>query len=66
MLRIFQNILNNLKGLKGINRNYKMNNDLPERLRSPIVNVDGTPMIGSYDLHGRSFGSTDGFGSSKF
>jgi hypothetical protein len=37
---------------------YSMSRKMRERLRSPGVNVDGTPMAGRVDIHGRLYGSS--------
>jgi hypothetical protein len=34
--------------------------------RSPSVNVNGTPMIGKTDIHGRSYGSVRGYRSGRY
>lgn len=44
---------------------YSVSDELRQRMRSPAVNVDGSPMLGNHDIHGKGYGSGD-FGSSEF
>jgi hypothetical protein len=36
---------------------HSMSPQMREDFRSPSVNVDGTPMVGPTDIHGRGYGS---------
>ncbi len=36
---------------------------LRDRIGTPRVNVDGTPMAGRHDIRGRGYGSSGGYGS---
>lgn len=42
-------------------RPYQVSRHTRELRRSPVVNVDGTPMVGRTDIRGRAFGSTGGY-----
>ena len=44
-------------------RPYQLSRRMREWRRSPGVNVDGTPMIGRVDIHGRGYGSTKSYRS---
>jgi len=62
MLRFLAKIARALDAYAAKSRGHSMSAEMRERFRSPSVNVDGTPMVGRNDMHGRGYGSTGGRG----
>lgn len=66
MSKFLKVIVRILKAISVENSGYRMSKGLRERIRTPRVNVDGTPMAGRHDIRGRGYGSGGGYKSSKF
>ena len=66
MSKFLKVIVRILQTISVENNGYRMSKGLRERIRSPRVNVDGTPMAGRHDIRGRGYGTGGGYGSSKY
>lgn len=58
MLRFLAKIARALDAYAAKSGGHSMSPEMRERFRSPSVNVDGTPMVGRNDIHGRGYGSS--------